>query len=115
MCEGYALERVFLYDTCVECKEKMPTYISRCYSSSVGIATGYGGGGVRFTAGTRNFSLFHRAQTRYGAHTTSYLMGTGALYRRVKRETDQPSSSAEVKMVVLYLHSTIRLHGVVLN
>jgi hypothetical protein len=45
------------------------------------IATGYGpdnrGSGVRFPAGTGNFSLLHRVQTGFGAHPASSAMGTG--------------------------------------
>jgi hypothetical protein len=45
-------------------------------------------------------------------------MGTGALKSAVKRpaiEADNSTqSSAEIKMVEVYFHSTIRLHGVVL-
>jgi hypothetical protein len=47
--------------------------------SSVGIALGYGlddrGSGVRFPAGTGNFSLHHRVQNASGAHPASYPMG----------------------------------------
>jgi hypothetical protein len=42
--------------------------------------TGYGvdgrGIGVRFPAGTRDFSLFHSVQTGSGADTASYPVGT---------------------------------------
>jgi hypothetical protein len=86
--------------------------------------TGYGLGdrmiGVRFPAGGGNFSLHHRVQTGSEAHPASYPVGTGDLSLRVKRpgrEADHsPLSSAEVKECVeLYLHSPIRLHGVVLS
>jgi hypothetical protein len=93
-------------------------------SSSVGIALGYGmddrGSRVRFPAGAGNFSLHHRVQNGSGAHRTSYPMGTKGTSLGVKRprgEADHsPPSSAEVKeWVKLYLHSPIRLHGVVLS
>jgi hypothetical protein len=49
--------------------------------SSVGIATGYGQAcrriGVPISAGTRDFSLLHSAQTDSGAHPASYPEGTG--------------------------------------
>jgi hypothetical protein len=48
--------------------------------SSVCISTGYELGGreigVRFPAGARNLSLLHSLDTRSGAHTVSYSMGT---------------------------------------
>jgi hypothetical protein len=92
--------------------------------SSVGIALSYGledrGSRVRFPAGAGNFSLHHRVQNGSGAHPASYPMGSRGSSLGVKRpgrETDHsPPSSAEVKECVeLYLHSPIRLHGVVLS
>jgi hypothetical protein len=63
--------------------------------SSVGIVMA----GVRFPAGTRDFSLLHSVQTGSGAHPASYIMGTGG-YFPVKlpwREADHsPRSNAEV-------------------
>jgi hypothetical protein len=91
---------------------------------SVGKALGYGlddrGSRVRFPAGAGNFFLNHRVQSGSGAHPASYPMGTRALslgVQRPGREADHsPSSSAEVKECMeLYLHSPIRLHGVVLS
>jgi hypothetical protein len=63
--------------------------------------------GVRFPTRAGNFSLRHRLQTDSGAHTV----------KRPEREADHSlPSSAEVKECVeLYLHSPIRLHGVVLS
>jgi hypothetical protein len=50
------------------------------YSSSVGIALGYGlddrGSRVRFPEGAGNFSLHHRVQTGSGTHPDTYPMGT---------------------------------------
>jgi hypothetical protein len=71
-----------------------------------------------FLAG--NFSLNHRVQNTSGAHSASIQWVPGALSLGVKRpgsEADySPPSSAEVKeWVELYLHSPIRLHGVVLS
>jgi hypothetical protein len=76
--------------------------------------------GVRFSEEAGNFFLRHRLQTGSGAHPTSYTMGTGALslgIKRPRRESDHsPPSSAEVKECLeQYLHSPIRLHGVVLS
>jgi hypothetical protein len=67
-----------------------------------------------------NFSLHHRVHIRSEGRPTSYTMGIGALSPGIKRpgrETDHsPPSSDEVKeFVELYLHSPIRLHGVVLS
>jgi hypothetical protein len=67
-----------------------------------------------------NFSLHHRVQNGSGAHPASYPMGTRGSFSGVKRlgrEADHSlPSSAEVKECVeLYLHSPIRLHGVVLS
>jgi hypothetical protein len=92
--------------------------------SSVSIALGYGlderGSRVRFPAWAGNFSLHHRVQNGSGAHPTSYSVGTRGSFpevKRPKREADHsPPSSTEVKECVeLYLHSPIRLHGVVLS
>jgi hypothetical protein len=62
------------------CSQYMLCVMSR--DSSVGIATGYRLNdqmiGVRFSAGTGNFSLLHRVQTGSRAHPASYPMGTGA-------------------------------------
>jgi hypothetical protein len=39
---------------------------------------------VRFPTGTRDFSLFHSAQTDSGVHPSSYTMGTGGSFLRGK-------------------------------
>jgi hypothetical protein len=74
--------------------------------------------GVRIPVGAGNFSLHHHVKTGSETHTASYPMGTGCSFPGVKRtgrEADHsPPSTAEVKECVkLYLHSPIRLHGVV--
>jgi hypothetical protein len=74
--------------------------------------------GVRFSAGARNFYPYHRVQTDSGAHPASYSVCTGGFLPEVKaagREAHHsPPSSAEIKECLeLYLHSPIRLHGVV--
>jgi hypothetical protein len=90
--------------------------------SSVVIALGYGldnrGSRVRFPVGAGNFSLHHRVQSGSGAHPAPIQWVPGALSLGVKwpgNEADHSfPSSAEVKdFVELYLHSPIRLHGVV--
>jgi hypothetical protein len=66
------------------------------------------------------FSLLQIVQTGSGVHPNSYPMGTGGSIpgvRRPGREVDHsPPTSAEVKKNMdIYMHSPIRLHGVVLN
>jgi hypothetical protein len=67
----------------------------------------------------KKFSLLHIVQTGSEVHPTSYKMGSGGSFPGVKRqgrEADHsPSTSAEVKKMDLYIHSPIRLHGVMLN
>jgi hypothetical protein len=75
--------------------------------------------GVQFLAGARDFSLLHSVQTGSGNHPTSYPMGAGTPSLGVKR----PGCEADhyllpmlrLKMVELYRHSSIYLHGIVLN
>jgi hypothetical protein len=93
--------------------------------SSVGIALCYGledrGSTVRFPAGTGNFSLHHTASrtalrpTQPPIQWMPRALSLGV--KRPGRETDHsPPSSAEVKeWVELYLHSPVRLNGVVLQ
>jgi hypothetical protein len=86
------------------------------WDSVVGIATGYGledrGVGVRVPVESGIFRL-HVLQTGFGVHPTSHPMGTGGSFPGGKAAgawTDHsPPTSNEV------IHSTIRLHGVVLN
>jgi hypothetical protein len=62
----------------------LPLMTPKSRDGSVGIAPGYGlddrGSGVRFSAGTGNFSLHHRVQNDSGAHPASYPMGTGGSF-----------------------------------
>jgi hypothetical protein len=92
--------------------------------SSVGIALGYRlddrGSKVRFPAGAGNFSLHHRVQNGSGPTHLPIQWVLGALslgVKRPRREADHSSpSGAEVKeWVELYLHSPIRLNGVVFS
>jgi len=76
--------------------------------------------GIRIPTGDENLSLQHRVQTDSGAHPASYPICIGALslgLKRPGREADHsPPSSAEViECVELYLHSPVRLRGVVLS
>jgi hypothetical protein len=91
--------------------------------SSVGIATGYGAGLPRGQSsspgGGKNFHFSTSSIPALGP-PASYSMGAGALspgVKRMGREADHsPPPSAEVKKTLsLYIHSPIRLHGVVLN
>jgi hypothetical protein len=102
----------------------LPTSHFRSPDGSVGVALDYGlddrGSRFRFPAGTGNLSLHHRIQNGSGAHPASYPVGTGGSFPGVKRpgrEADHSFlSRAEFKECVeLYLHSPIRLHGVVLS
>jgi hypothetical protein len=77
--------------------------------SVIGIATGYGlddrGVGVRVPVESRIFSS-PRCPDRSGVRPTSYPMGTGGSFPRVKRlgrEADHsPPTSAEVKKMWIY-------------
>jgi hypothetical protein len=93
--------------------------------SSVGIALGYRlddrGSRVLFPAGAGNFFLFTTASRTALGPTQPPIQWVPEAFslgvKRLWREADHsPPSSAEVKeWVELYLHSPIRLHGVVLS
>jgi hypothetical protein len=77
-------------------------YDARSCNSSVGIAIGYGlAAGVRFPAGTRDFSLLHSVQTDSEAIQSPIRCVPVAFSHEVKRprrEADHsPPSSAEIK------------------
>jgi hypothetical protein len=57
-----------------------------------------------FLAQTRYFSLLPTTQTSSGFHPASYTMGTGGCVPGCEA-AHSPPSNAEVKGVVLYLHS----------
>jgi hypothetical protein len=68
----------------------------------------------------QHFSILHSLHIGSGFHSASYPNGTGGCFSGIKRpgrEADySPPSSAEVKNYgAIYLHSPMRLHGVVLN
>jgi hypothetical protein len=68
----------------------------------------------------QNFILPHEVQTGYGAHTASYPKDTEVPFVVIKQPGSEvnhssPSSVEAKNAVELYLHSLIRLHGVVLN
>jgi hypothetical protein len=77
--------------------------------SLIGTATGYGmddqGGRSSSPGRVKNF-LFHFFQTGSGVHPTSYTMGTGGSFPRVKRperEADHsPPASVEVNKMWIY-------------
>jgi hypothetical protein len=58
------------------------------------------------SAGAGNFSLHHRVQIGFGAHSASYSMGTRSFSLEVKRQgresNHSPPSSAKVKSVWSY-------------
>jgi hypothetical protein len=62
----------------------------------------------------QEFSLVHKVQTKSGAQPAPYPTGTGALSSGVKL-TIHLHLVPRSRKVELYLHSTIRLHGVVLS
>jgi hypothetical protein len=73
---------------------------------------------VKFPAGERDLSLFHSFQTGYGAtqHPFQLIPGVrspGLSDRGVKLST-HPHLAPRSRMVELYLHSDIGLHGMVL-
>jgi hypothetical protein len=94
------------------------TFYKGTLDSSVGIATMLRAGqpGFRIPAG-QDFSLRHSVEIGSGSHPASYQMYTGGTFSGVKR----PGREAEhhlvprTRMEELYLHSHIRLLGVVLN
>jgi hypothetical protein len=81
--------------------------------SSVGIATGYGLDDRGLNAGRgKSFSLLHSIQAGSGAHPALVPMGTEC--RGVKLIIHL-HIVLKSRMVELYLHSNIHLHGVVIN
>jgi hypothetical protein len=92
--------------------------------SSVGIATGYWlddrGFGVPSPGGVKNFYFSMSSKPALGSTRPPTRWVSEALSPVVKREGCEvdhlPPSSAEVKKTLgPYMHSPIRLHGVVLN
>jgi hypothetical protein len=91
---------------------------------SVDTATGYGLGGrgarSRVPVGAEDFSPLHVVQTCSEAQRISYPRGywgffpEGEISRGMKLTTHL-SLSQRARIVELYLHSPIRLHGIVLN
>jgi hypothetical protein len=81
--------------------------------SSVGIETGWTAR-VLFPA-VLDIYLLHSVQTGSEAHPASYPMGIEGKAGRGVKLTTRFHLVPRSKMVQLYLHSTIRLHGVVLN
>jgi hypothetical protein len=90
---------------------------------SVGIATAIRaarGVQARLPEGASDcFFLPHNARNGSVVHPVSYTMGTTASLSGVKRQrreaSHSPPSIAEVRNGGVYLHSPIRLHGIVLD
>jgi hypothetical protein len=75
---------------------------------------------VQFPGGGRDFCLLHSVQTGSGAHPASCTMGMGSFFLRGKAAGDVKVTShlhlvPKSRMVELYPHFPIQLHGVVLN
>jgi hypothetical protein len=84
------------------------------------MATGYGLTTVGLDSSPgRVKNILHIVQTGSDVQPTSYSMGTGDSSPRVKRRDVKLTTHLELvprsKNVDLYVHSPIRLHGVVLN
>jgi hypothetical protein len=69
---------------------------------------------VQFLAEARDFSLLSSIQTGPGAHPASCPMNTGALYKGLKLTTHLHLVSRS-RIVDLYLHFHVYLHGKVLK
>jgi hypothetical protein len=105
---------------CCKCSARhyvIVPHVTRSRDSVVDISSGYGlverGFGVRVPVGTRIFSS--PRCPGFGAHPTSYPMGTGG---KAAGAWSCPLTSSlcwRQENVDLYIHSPIRLHGVVLN
>jgi hypothetical protein len=100
------------------------SYDYRSRHCSVGIATGYGLVSPGSIPETENFSLPHNVQTGFAPHPSLLFNRYRGLFppgvKRQGLEADYSSpSSAKVKarsrLVELYLHSPICLHGIALN
>jgi hypothetical protein len=75
---------------------------------------------VQFPIGARNFSLLHNAQTGSGVYPDCYTVVIGGCFPEVKvpegvKLTTHLQLVPMSKMVEVYLHSPIRLHGIVPN
>jgi hypothetical protein len=70
--------------------------------------------GIRFPAGATYFPLPHSVQTGSEVHQNSSTTGTG-LFPRIVKLTTNLRLVQRSRMVAMYLHSPIRLYGVVLN
>jgi hypothetical protein len=68
----------------------------------------------------KDFSLLHNLQTGSDAHPASYTVGTGASFpegysSRSEKPTTHLHLVLRLRMVTLYLHTPICLHGLVFN
>jgi hypothetical protein len=89
----------------------LPVYLVLAQWYSAGLRAGWSGVRVMDEAG--NFSLYHRVQTGSGAHPASYPVGTKGSLSGGDAYHSPPSISEVKECVELYLHSSVRLHGVV--
>jgi hypothetical protein len=90
----------------------------RSRDSLVGISTDYGlDGRGPIPLHGQSLSLPHSVQSCSRTHPASYPVGTWGSFPMGKaaRAWSWHPSSAEVKMVELYLHSPVYLHGIVVN
>jgi hypothetical protein len=67
---------------------------------------------------TFHFSIWSRPAV--GIHSTSYPMGTGLFFSGIKRQESEADHSHPIYDEIkrnwdLYIHSPIRLHGIVLS
>jgi hypothetical protein len=95
--------------------------LQRSRDSAVGMATGWTAERSEFESREgQDVSSLHVVQTGSGAHPASYPMGIGGSFPGGKavRAWSWPLNSNYCRgqeYVNLYIHSPIRLHGVVLN
>jgi hypothetical protein len=74
---------------------------------------------VRFSAGSRDFTLFHSIQIGFGVQGVSYPIGSGGYFPGVKltgsEANHSPPSCAEVDNVETIPPFPHKIHGVMLN
>jgi hypothetical protein len=89
-------------------------YLTESGDSSVGIAAGYGLDGRSSIPG-RGYSIVSRPALQPTQPPIQWVSGTlSPMVKQPGREADH-SPTSRSRMVELYLHSPIRIHGVVLN
>jgi hypothetical protein len=84
--------------------------------SSGGIATGYGMDDQGSIPGrVSDSSLLHKAHTGYGAHPAPYPVGIQGSFPSGEASDRSLTSISWSRMMKLYLHTFIRLRGVIIN